>query len=64
MGQADVGHSVGRIGDPSGDQSPANQSLIPHEEQVFKNLSFFGEMFQIRIMHWEDALVQTRIYFL
>jgi len=48
--QADVGHPVRRIVDPSGDQSAANQSLMLHEEQVFKDLSFFREMFQIIIV--------------
>ena len=32
------------IVDPYGDQSAANQSLVPHEEQVFKDFSLFGEM--------------------
>jgi hypothetical protein len=62
--QADVGHSVRRVVDPSGDESASNQSLISHDEQVFKDFSFIREMFQIIIVQRENALMQARIYFL
>src|SRR6185503_12234770 len=49
--QPDVCHSMRRIIHASCDKSAANQSLVPHQEQVVKYLAFLTKMFQVIIAY-------------
>jgi len=49
--QPDVCHSVRRITRAFCDKSAADQSLVPHQEQVFEYLAFFAKMFQVIVAH-------------